>query len=777
MSINLFNNCITELLKDKNLYEINIEHVYQYLESFKGLVYLLKNQTSLTINNLLIEISKQLQLKKISKNEILFQQGEVAENFYIILKGNLKVLKLIPYEYYMTNEEYISYLLNLRMNNQMEIIRQSRHYNNLIYPIPENFDFFVKNLSNQLAGGIYVDMHDIIEKAEEVNNYIFQEQLKDKKNMIKLSPKEYINKFKVSNEIINNTEIINNYINEKNDIINTKDISKIKLLMKDRKKVIIPSYEVFIQLSTGNTFEEQALENYGCLYQSSVISLEEGYLGYIDKKKYGLLVHESVEKKYKKIFSLLVYFSFFKLNNQFLFEKKYLNYINDRVFEVNHELFKEGDESENTYFVTEGEYELSMNKNIIEVNEMIIYYKKILKKLNNSNKVDKQIFDFEEENKQNNDLILNKKFRNDDANELLKKKRYIKINILYKKDILGLSDAFAYDKDHFESRKDLLIYTPFKKKCLLTCKCITSNCHAFYIPNSIFNNLYYNEGNYDIISKNLEFKKISSIIQRLKIYKKSVFDLVKKAQNKFSKKIKILKEISKIPKFNIYGLYKPKIYTKIIKELKESKESIDKNSERSQKPIITLKHNFNLNRFKENNELKNELFPSILKSQKSNKNISIKSNKRNTNNNIITNSNIYNKTYNSNFNNLFVHNILYENLFYNYTINIKKQSKHEQNYSFSKSLQSNKPLKGKERFHDNNIKKFCFTNYKIDSKKNNIDLKNINLSVNEKLMRNKKNIIGCYDPLAFDKFNNLFRFHFNRQINDTDVNKSNIDKL
>ena len=126
-----------------------------------------------------------------------------------------------------------------------------------------------------------------VEKAEEVNNYIFQEQIKDKKNMIKLSPKEYINKFKVSNEIINNTEIINNYINEKNDIINTKDISKIKLLMKDRKKVIIPSYEVFIQLSTGNTFEEQALENYGCLYQSSVISLEDGYLGYIDKKKYG----------------------------------------------------------------------------------------------------------------------------------------------------------------------------------------------------------------------------------------------------------------------------------------------------------------------------------------------------------------------------------------------------------------------------------------------------------------------------------------------------------
>ena len=28
-------------------------------------------------------------------------------------------------------------------NNQLEIIHQSKHYNNLIYPIPENFDNFV----------------------------------------------------------------------------------------------------------------------------------------------------------------------------------------------------------------------------------------------------------------------------------------------------------------------------------------------------------------------------------------------------------------------------------------------------------------------------------------------------------------------------------------------------------------------------------------------------------------------------------------------------------
>ena len=245
----------------------------------------------------------------------------------------------------------------------------------------------------------------------------------NEENIINLSPEEYIQKFKVPEDVIDNTEKISNFINEKHDITNLKEIDNIKLLMKDRKKVIIPGYEEFIQLNTGDTFEDQAFENHSGLYQSSVISLDdEGYLGYINKKKYDLLIHESVEKRNKKIFGLLVYFSFLRVNNQFTFEKKYLTYINNKVFNFGQELFKEGGESENTFFLTEGEYELSTIKNIIEVNEMIIEYKKILRKLNPSNKI-KQIYDIEAEKKQNNDLILNKKFRSEEMNELIMKKR------------------------------------------------------------------------------------------------------------------------------------------------------------------------------------------------------------------------------------------------------------------------------------------------------------------------------------------------------------------
>ena len=781
MSAKLFKNCLKELLKDRKFEEINIEPIYQYLESFKSFISLLKNQTSSSLDNLLTEISKQIELRKIYKNELIFQQGEIAENFYIILKGNLKVFKLIPCEYYMTNEEYISYLLDLRMHNQTEIIRQSKHYNNLVYPISEHFDFFVKNLSSKEAGALYVDMHNLMEKAEEVYKHINQEQDNNTEKMIKYSPEEYIQKFKVSNDIINNTEIINNFINEKIDMNNVKEINEIKLLMKDRKKVTIPCYVEFIQLGTGYTFEDQAFENHGSQYQSSFISLEDGYLGFFNKKKYSILLHESIEKRNKKLFSLLVYFSFMKLNNQFIFEKKYLHFFNDKVFNVHYELFKEGEECENTFFITEGEYELSMTKNIIEVNEMIIEYKKILKRLNPANKTDKQIFDYEEETRQNNDLILNKKFRSEEVNELIMKKKYIKINIIHKKEILGLSDVYSFDRNEVYSKKDLLIYKELKKKCLLTCKCINSHCHAFYIPNSIFNYIYYNEGNYNIISKNLEFKKICTIIERLKIYKKSVFDLVKKSQNKFAKGIKILKEISKIPKFKRRDFNKPKIYSKIIKELKELKESIDKFSEKSQKPMHTLKHSFKLKIFEGNYEDKDNLFPSIIKEQKSKRNVGIKLQKRNTNK-ILNNSNNYNSnTYSSDFNNLFIHNILYENLFYNYTINNNSRLKKDYNDSFSTTFKSTKPIIKNERYQNyaddvyiNN--KMIYTNYKMNSMRNYNGINRVNLSVNEKLMNRKKNLIGCYDPLAFDKFNNLFSFHFKRQMNDSSINKTNKDK-
>ena len=768
---------MSELLKKRKNIEINIEPIYQYLVSFKGLKFLFKNQSTLTLENLFIELSKIIELKRIHKNELIFQQGDVAQNFYIILKGDVKILKLKPYEYYMTNEEYISFLLNLRLNNQIEIIHQSKRYNNLIYPIPENFDLFIKNLSKKNAGGIYIDMKNLITKAKYVDNYIQKEEKMNQKNKVKLTAEEYIKKFSMSEEIIHNTEIINDFIDEKNTYDSDDEIDNIKLLMKDRKKVIIPNYVEIIELSSGNTLEEFAFESHINLYQSSAIALDEDvYLGYINKKKYYNLIHEAVSKRNKKIFSLLVYFSFLKQTNLFLFEKKYLGFINDKVFEANYELIKEGEESEYTYFISEGEFEVSVNKNIIEINEMIINYKKILKSFNDTNKnVDKHIFNYDEEERQNKDIILNKKYRSNDVNEILMKKRYIKLNILHKRDILGLSDAYIFEPSESEFKKEFLIYSVIKRKCLVSCKCINSNSHSFYMPNSIFNNLYYYERNYNTLSKNMECKKICSIIERLQAFKKSVFDIINQNKNKFSHNIKIFKDMSKFLKFNKNSSYNPKLFKNIILELKDSKDQCGKNNERNQRQILSLKKYNNMKIFKSNNDLNNkeETFPSIINEHSKKSFSKIKKKKKI---NKIFNLANFQSSDNIHLRKTIIHNFVYENLFYNYTFknNIKENTRNNKR-EFADSLS-----KTENQRYSQTLSNEKYKTIKIGAKNNYMSLKRTTtLNESDKYLikknKNKINLIGSYDLLAFEKFKKLFSSNFSRTINDSKTNKSKTD--
>ena len=595
MSINLEDNCIKELLKNEENKQKNSDSIIEYLKSLKVFNYLLKYQSSANYEKTIKELSKILKLQKINKNELIYQQGDIGKHFYIILNGHFKILILRPYEFYMSEEEYILFLLELRLNNQKEIIQQSDHFNSLIFPIPyDTFDELVKDLAEKKTkGGIYLDSQKAIKKAKEVYDKIINEkkdnyELNKEKSKIMSSPEEYIKKHKVSDNIVYNTVLINNLINNSNlEDKSEEDLKKIKLMMKDRKKLIIPVYEIFSELETGAFFGDSGLENSNGAQEYSIISVkDESHLVYIDKAEYNSLIHSLIEKRNFNIFNIILYFSLYRPINQSLFEKKYLNFFRDKVFNVNNILFNEGDECNEMYFITDGEYELSVNKNIIEVNKMIIKYKEILKKLNKNNKINSNYLNISEEIKQNNSLILNQKFRTYIANKLIMDRKYIKLNILNKKDIIGLADVFLYnnenetvikDNDNSNFNKPTVIYgEQVKKKCLVTCKCITSDCHAFSLNNNIFNNLYYNEGNYNIATKNLEIKKIFSIIDRLNNHKEYIFELVNKEQNKFSKKIKKIKFFTKNPKLKKKGNLPPDKYHNILNDIKTSLEQKEK---------------------------------------------------------------------------------------------------------------------------------------------------------------------------------------------------------
>ena len=312
-----------------------------------------------------------------------------------------------------------------------------------------------------------------------------------------------------------------------------------------------------------------------------------------------------------------------------------------------------------------------------------------------------------------------------------------------------------------------LIYTIIKRKCLVTCKCLNSNSHAFYIPNSIFNNLYYHEGNFKNSSNSIELEKICSIIERLQIYKKSIFDLIKKRKNKFSNQLKLFKNISKIRKFNKNILYSPKIFKNIMLELKESKDQQEKIAEKSQKKIKSLKHDINLNLFKSYDEYdkRENKFPSIFLKENSKKNfMTIK--KRNKIIKIFTNE-ITSQELNLRKN--FMGRFLYENLFYNCTIKNKNNNNKDEYFESCSQTCNNK--------YSQTMSSDRYKTINISSKNNFINSKSPNLNKKEifSIKNSKRNLIGSYDLLAFEKFNKLFSSNFSKSMNDSNNINSKTD--
>ena len=619
--------------------------------------------------------------------------------------------------------------------------------------------------------------------------------------------------------------------------------------MKTKRKLIIPCYEIFSDLKTGATFGEDGLEPEGKFRTSTIISIEEEtYLGYINKNEYDLLIHESVDKRKKNIFNIILHFSLFRAISQSIFERKYLNYFRDIIFEINHCLFKEGDEVDYMYFINDGEYELSVNKNIIEVNNMIMKYKKILKKITKANEINNINLNIADEMKQNSNLIVNKNFRNDIANKIIFERKYIKLNILYAKDIIGLSDMYYLDKENEDQKlnnndygNDILNYRKnIRKKCLLTCKCLTYNCHTYCLTNNVFNILCYNGGSLNELIKNLEIKKICSTIERLKKHKKFIFDSIS-TQNILSTKIKTKKINTKSPKIYQKGIFEPNIYHNVMTEIKTSNEEKRKmNNIKLADNLKTLNNNCDdfintRNNFNtiDSMSFRDKIYPMLSttgKTDKLNTNLSFhyktkKSKKINDINLTETIFGLFNKKKNNPSNNMskiMIHDLLYENIFYNYTTNNHKNVQSQTNIIKNKNLKTlnlkkinsnNSTLNIKT--NDTTQKDFIktFSNH-ITSKINEINKENptlnkdnskndslyrtntehtnpnrinnkaFNLSIDGKFLDKnyKKTILNtitkikkikirltkpksikAYDPLAFDKFNNFFNINFRKQ--------------
>ena len=131
-------NCLFEIKKEAKIRQI--DKIIDYISSLESFINLLHEQGE-NFNEILTKSA--MIMKHISKlkDEFVVKFGEKGEDFYIILNGIVGVFVPMIKEYYMTEEEFMLYLLKLRKNGQKDLIHHCLRQNSLTFSLPyENFD-------------------------------------------------------------------------------------------------------------------------------------------------------------------------------------------------------------------------------------------------------------------------------------------------------------------------------------------------------------------------------------------------------------------------------------------------------------------------------------------------------------------------------------------------------------------------------------------------------------------------------------------------------------
>jgi len=530
-----YNKCLKELKKPKE--SRNQEVIIDYIKTLEPLMNLIQERNE-DSEDIIQKISKIMNLQSNRENDLIIQYGERGNNFYIILQGTIGIFVPKYLEYYMNEEEFFLHLLKLRIYNQNELIIQCLRKNSLIFSIPnERFDDFLFDLKHKK---IFIEKKRLISKAEEVYDYLNSEEYINNKNRIKnISPEGYISQFDVDDDIKKNTEEINNLYELKIEIEDDKRLTK------------IPNYEMVSQFEAGYTFGELALENLNKKRMATIIALTDCDFAVIDKLEYNELIKESVTKSKNKFFDLIYSYKIFDYISYETFDKKYFNHFRYLKVKKNSYLFKEGDICDNLYFILSGEYELFVDKNIQEVNQMILKLidiidnlKKIIIQENKSinkktTKIEKHkenmkikqnlnlfFSKFENEIKleevayiiKNRDIINKKNYIGYNFNKVISEKREIKLGIYKSRQILGLSDIINRATDNTS---------------YFNCKCVSFWGELYHIEYNKFQTIYNTEENVKLHTSELIYQNLYYIIGRLLSHKKYIYEVANKKENEF----------------------------------------------------------------------------------------------------------------------------------------------------------------------------------------------------------------------------------------------------
>ena len=394
-------NAISYKISERTI-ELN-KAISYYLRSLKNFMNILSNQSDEELDKILYDIASHLQYEKYEKNKIICKYGEKADKFYIILKG--KVIFLVPKmkKHYLSEAEYLEYLLRLRKKGEIELVHNIITINQLIFYYGDDFDEYIINALDKFEN----------KKENIYSNNIYKQfyEFKKFKEKEKKKSKEYIN------ESIN----IDEYI--KTTIIHSYDNSEIAKLAK-KKLLTIYEYERTNIFEDGDSFGAVGANSKSNKRTATSISYENCHLGILTKEDYINILEKVNSKARDRLYDLVTYHKIFTRMTKYTFNTKYMHMFHFVKYYKNDNILNDSQEFNNLIILYKGEYTISINKNIIELNDLIIKVKKIRGEMMNipEELIKKDLKEIDEKKS----LIIRMRYSSKDVSDLIiKKQNYI----------------------------------------------------------------------------------------------------------------------------------------------------------------------------------------------------------------------------------------------------------------------------------------------------------------------------------------------------------------
>ena len=491
-----YNVCI-EALQVFPVYrsEQQIKIISYYLQMLKNFMNIFKDQIqNEELEEFLYNFSSLLNYEHFPKNRFIFKFGEKAEKFYIILKGKVEFCVPKVNKLFMNEEEYILFLVKLRFNEETELIKKNLENNKISFNFGDNFDQFVLKTLNkheEEKENIYSEeIYICFKKIREL--FIEKKSKSDNKEVITME--EYLKRSsftEIKSQNANNVE-------------------------NKRKQLNIYQYEKTNTYEDGDCFGLSSSKSKGHKRSTTAICLENCDFAILDKKTYDQILNKITKKAKEKLYQLVMSHKIFNPISQANFNHKYSHMFRFTRFYAHNDIMDESTIFDKIIIFTSGEFILSANKNIFELNELIVKIKKLRGNLCNYS--EKMIKNDINEIEENEDLLNTKKYASHGINDYMTKRQNLVISTVNDKMLLGYPDTV-----------DQETFMPF-----FNCQCLSTSATGYVVEKEMIK-LFKRDGYLKESPPKIVIQKIEFYLKRLLEHKKNIMNRIEFLQEQDKK--------------------------------------------------------------------------------------------------------------------------------------------------------------------------------------------------------------------------------------------------